>query len=177
MNGRPAGAASVLVSVGTDHHPFDRLVDWVERWAWDNPAVQVWMQRGTSRPPVDVPSEEVLSHAELCGRMAAADGIIVQGGPGGIIDSLRAGRLPVVVPRRADLGEHVDDHQVAFARHLASQNEVLLAESETELRFVLDAVANDPTHLHIAPRADRGALAARRIADEVHALVRRSTRA
>ena len=31
------------------------------------------------------------------------------------------GRVPVVVPRRHASGEHVDDHQVRYARHLATQ--------------------------------------------------------
>src|SRR5690606_7741132 len=130
------GAPRVLVSVGTDHHPFERLISWIERWSNDQPDAAVFVQRGTSRTPHGVASEPLLPHAELCARMAAADCVIVQGGPGGIIDSLRAGRRPVVVPRRADLGEHVDNHQVAFARYLAERGEVELAQEEHELRRI-----------------------------------------
>ena len=32
-------AELVVVSVGTDHHPFDRLVEWVDRWAGEHPDV------------------------------------------------------------------------------------------------------------------------------------------
>ena len=48
-------ALDVFVTAGTDHHPFDRLVDMVEAWARARRAagrpVRVFFQYGTSRPP------------------------------------------------------------------------------------------------------------------------------
>ena len=42
----------LLVSVGTDHHPFDRLVRWAGAWLAAHPgAVRCLMQTGTSAPP------------------------------------------------------------------------------------------------------------------------------
>jgi UDP-N-acetylglucosamine transferase subunit ALG13 len=50
-----------------------------------------------------------------------------------------AGRLPVVVPRIGSRGEHVDDHQIEFARRLAGLGEVAIAEGEDRLHELLDA--------------------------------------
>ena len=36
----------VLVLVGTDHHPFDRLVGWSDAWAREHPDVAVVVQYG-----------------------------------------------------------------------------------------------------------------------------------
>ena len=54
------------------------------------------------------------------------------------------GHRPVVVPRLAELGEVVDNHQVTFARQLAAQGEVLLAESEAAFREAMDTALAGP---------------------------------
>ncbi len=52
-----AGAAAspvftVLVVVGTDHHRFDRLVDWLDDWAErQTEPTRVVFQHGSARPP------------------------------------------------------------------------------------------------------------------------------
>ena len=55
------------------------------------------------------------------------------------------GAVPIVVPRQHRLGEHVDDHQVAFSRRLAADGGgIHLAETEAELHRLLDRVAAEP---------------------------------
>jgi UDP-N-acetylglucosamine transferase subunit ALG13 len=48
------------------------------------------------------------------------------------------GKRPIVVPRQKGLGEHVDNHQCAFAERIARDGAILLAGSEEELRSHLD---------------------------------------
>lgn len=50
--------------------------------------------------------------------MAQADVVVAHAGIGSALGALNAGRCPVLVPRRARRGEHVDDHQVQIAREL-----------------------------------------------------------
>ena len=38
-----------VVTVGTDHHRFDRLMDWLERWNTANPGAVRWTARGGGR--------------------------------------------------------------------------------------------------------------------------------
>ena len=46
------GGPLLLVTVGTDHHPFDRLVRWAEAWLDGHPGrLRCLMQTGTSAPP------------------------------------------------------------------------------------------------------------------------------
>ena len=58
---------------------------------------------------------------------------------------------PVVVPRVHDLGEHVDNHQVAFARHMAAQDQIDVAEDEAALVALLDAACQAPGSRRIEP--------------------------
>lgn len=142
----------VFVTVGTDHHRFDRLVDWVDAWSPpEEVEVRVVVQYGTSHPPRHHEGASYLPGDELCDLVAHADVVVTQGGPGGIMDARRAGLLPIVVPRSADLGEHVDNHQLAFAAHLARSGEVLQATSREDLHRHLTLGVTDPGQLRIVP--------------------------
>lgn len=55
--------ATVLVSVGSDHHPFQRLVDWSDAWAIHRPDVHVVVQYGTARAPEHTEAHDFLGHA------------------------------------------------------------------------------------------------------------------
>lgn len=126
-----AGGPILFVTVGTDHHPFDRLVEWTERIARIRPDVEVVVQHGHSRVPVGVAfAASMLPYERLQTFLEHATVVACHGGPATIMEVRGAGRLPVVVPRRSDLGEHVDDHQVRFARRLGQVGHVQLAEQE-----------------------------------------------
>ncbi|MCB0988673.1 MAG: glycosyl transferase family 28 [Microthrixaceae bacterium] len=142
-------APRVVVSVGTDHHRFDRLIDWIDRWCDDHPDVAVLVQRGTSRAPRTARSFEMLDYDTLTEAMASADAVVVQGGPAGIADARSNGRLPIVVPRRPDLGEHVDGHQVTFTRWMSQRGQVALAEDESTLSALLDEALTDPNRFAV----------------------------
>ncbi len=108
----------IVISVGTDHHPFERLVEWAEQWAAANQSYRVIVQRGTVAAPQSLESHDLIPHDELRRLFAAALVVVSHGGPSTVMDARMAGRMPIVVPRDDSLGEHVDDHQLRFARHL-----------------------------------------------------------
>ena len=145
---REAPYADVFVTAGTDHHPFDRLVDMVEAWAAARRAggtpVTVFFQRGTSRAPEGAGFADYLDHGEMQARIRSAKAIVSHGGPATIMDARAAGRIPIVVPRRKALGEHVDDHQVRFAVLLDERGQVFLARDADHLAELLDRALADP---------------------------------
>ena len=137
----------LLVTVGTDHHPFDRLVRWAGAWLDGHPGqLRCLMQTGTSnRPTAAADCQAYLEFDALQAAMAGAAAVVCHGGPGTILGARRMGAVPIVVPRRQRLGEHVDDHQVAFSRRLAAEGGgIHLAETEADLHRLLDRVAGEP---------------------------------
>ena len=62
----------IVISVGTDHHPFQRLVEWAEGWAEKNTGYRVIVQRGTVDAPATVESHDLIPHDELRRLFAAA---------------------------------------------------------------------------------------------------------
>jgi UDP-N-acetylglucosamine transferase subunit ALG13 len=66
-------------------------------------------------------------------KMRDASIVISHGGAGSMIEAFRAQKMPIVMPRRAKYGEHVDDHQVEGARALAAEGRIILIYETAEL--------------------------------------------
>lgn len=125
-------APRIVVSLGTDMHSFDRLLEWGEALAVRWPEHRVMIQHGSSRAP-KAPADGVQAtdRATLLEWYRQADVVITQGGPGSILDVREAGKVPLVVPRDPSLGEHVDGHQMAFVPVMArAGHAVLVTERE-----------------------------------------------
>ena len=73
-----------------------------------------------------------------------------------IVEARRHGKRPLVVPRDHRLGEHVDGHQLRFARRLADEGLIVLCEQRDELTAALDAARRDPDNLTLVGGAQPG---------------------
>jgi UDP-N-acetylglucosamine transferase subunit ALG13 len=132
----------VVVSVGTDHHPFDRLIGWVD--AWLPGGVQCVVQHGTSAPPRRAEGVAYLDHGALTALLEEAAVVVCHGGPTTITESRRHGRRPIVVPRSPVLGEHVDDHQQRFCARMEAKGLISTAADEDSFRALLDRALDTP---------------------------------
>lgn len=143
---------TIVETVGSDHHPFDRLIDWTDSWAGNHlSAIELSVQHGTARAPQHGAATPYLAHPALMRLMGAADVVITQGGPMGIVETRRMGLKPIVVPRLKAYGEVVDDHQVVLCRRLADRGDIWLAEAESALHQALDVALGDPSALRFDP--------------------------
>lgn len=110
----------IFATTGSRSFPFDRLVRALDEAdlasALPNGA-EVFVQTGSSRyVPKNVEWAAFLSREEFGRRMDAADLVITHGGTGAIIGAVSRGKRVVAVPRLADYGEAVDDHQVELVQ-------------------------------------------------------------
>ncbi|MET8234733.1 glycosyltransferase [Micromonospora sp. NPDC005298] len=159
----PTDQTRLLVAVGTDKHPFDRLVDWLTQWhAHAAGSVGLTVQHGHTTAPELPGAVPFLGHDALQQEMADADLVVCHGGPATILEARRHGHLPIVVPRDPGRGEHVDDHQQLFARRLGDAGLVALCETREQLHDALAAGLVDASRYAVA--ADPGAHEARRLA-------------
>lgn len=124
---------TITVLVGTDCHPFKRIIDWADKWAQSNPSDRVIVQHGHSAPPRIAAGRDFVSPKELATLLEASDIVILHGGPATISEARKAGHLPLVFPRDPQYGEHVDDHQQRFTRWSAKRGLALCVESAQEL--------------------------------------------
>jgi UDP-N-acetylglucosamine transferase subunit ALG13 len=166
----------VLVAVGTDHHPFDRAVEWADSWLADRPGqAEVMIQYGSARAPKVARGSTLLDHAELQSAMARATVVVCHGGPATISEARRHGKLPICVPRDPERGEHVDNHQQLFARRMGAGGVVRLAETQRELRDAIDEALAHPDRFQLdgrtGPQSRVRAESLNRFADLVSELV------
>jgi len=103
--------------------------------------------------PASAPFPPLLPFSEMNRLLMSAAGIVSHGGPATIVQIRAAGKVPIVMPRDPALGEHVDDHQIRFARHLAARGEIVLAETITDLRTALDRLVSDPESFRLTPNS------------------------
>ena len=129
----------ILVTVGTNEAPFDRLVRALDAIP---PGEPVFVQRGASRvEPARAEWVDFLPFDELAARVRGARVVVTHAGIGSILVALANGRRPVVVPRLHRFGEAVDDHQVPIARRLHDAGLVTLVEQPEALAGALAAGA------------------------------------
>jgi UDP-N-acetylglucosamine transferase subunit ALG13 len=123
----------ILVTVGTDHHPFQRLVTWADDFARRHPEHEVLIQYGTARPPLHGSCSRLLDHAQLQKEITRADVVICHGGPATITDVRRSGLVPICVPREPANHEHVDGHQLQFVQRVSEAGIVTWTREVSEL--------------------------------------------
>lgn len=145
----PRAARTIAVLVGTDHHPFTRLIAWADKWATANPQDDVVVQYGHSAAPKVARGEAFLPPSDLAALIEVSDIVVVHGGPATISGARAAGHLPIVFPRDPREGEHVDDHQQRFARWSEERGLVTCIESVEQLTARIDLLAatDDGSHM------------------------------
>jgi UDP-N-acetylglucosamine transferase subunit ALG13 len=142
----------VLVSVGTDHHPFDRLIQWVDDWAATHAGqARVVVQHGRSAAPKSAQASAFMPYDELQAAFGTATAVVSHGGPATITEARRSGRIPICVACDPALGEHVDDHQQRFVSRAAAENLVVEAGDEAALHTLLDVAVAQPERFRFTP--------------------------
>ncbi len=131
----------IFFTAGTNEQPFERLVSYAARLETDEPLV---VQYGSARVPHGRGRwVEFLAWEEMAALMSEARAVVAHAGTGSILLAQRCGKRPIVVPRRGDLGEAVDDHQDPLARRLAEVGLVLVADDEPALHAALARPADE----------------------------------
>jgi UDP-N-acetylglucosamine--N-acetylmuramyl-(pentapeptide) pyrophosphoryl-undecaprenol N-acetylglucosamine transferase len=110
----------VFVTLGTIGFGFRRLVDRVLTVVPRECEV-IWQLGVTNASSVSGATFEILPAARIAAEMARADVVIAHAGIGSALAALDEGKCPILVPRRKQFGEHVDDHQSQIAAELANR--------------------------------------------------------
>lgn len=132
----------IFVTVGTHEQPFDRLLTSIDKMI-ENGEIkeEVFAQKGyTSYKPSNYKAEKLISYEQMQENIKKARIIITHGGPSSFIAPLAIGKVPIVFPRKKEFNEHVNDHQLEFAKEVEKRLEnIIVVENEEELK---DAIFN-----------------------------------
>ncbi len=123
----------IFVTVGTEL-PFDRLVKMVDDWGARNARSDVFAQIGAGAYlPKASGYARFLDSQAFAAHLESATVVVSHAGTGSILSALAKAKRLIIVPRRASLGEHRNEHQLATVQHLGTITGIKVAHDETEL--------------------------------------------
>ena len=131
---------STFVTVGNAPQPFDRLLKAVQAVTPLLPRPVVVQRGASSFSDPDWMCHDFFSMADFENLIRSASVLIMHCGAGSVVNAVRDGHNPIVMPRLAKFGEHIDDHQLEFAEALSRVGYVRLVVDAHELRKALTAM-------------------------------------
>lgn len=130
----------IFVTVGTHEQQFNRLVEYMDKWA-NRHEERVVLQLGYSTyVPKYCEWSKFYSYQEMTEFVNEAKIVITHGGPSSFIMPLQIGKTPIVVPRQCKYDEHVNDHQLTFCRQITKRmGTIILVEDIQELDAAIES--------------------------------------
>jgi UDP-N-acetylglucosamine transferase subunit ALG13 len=145
----------IVVTVGMNPFPFRRLFEHLVGLLPADAEV-VWQAGFTDTTGLPIDAHDTLPPHELDEAIRRADVVIAHAGTGSALQALDNGKVPVLVSRRAALGEQTDEHQPLLAAELDARGLCVPAEvEELTLDKLLEAARRtarrrvDPPHFDL----------------------------
>ncbi len=124
----------IFVTVGTHEQQFNRLVEYMDKWANEHDEGVIIQSGFSTYEPKYCKWSKLYPYLEMVQMVNDARIVITHGGPSSFIMPLQIGKVPIVVPRKKELDEHVNDHQVDFSNQVAKrQGNIIVVEDVTKL--------------------------------------------
>lgn len=117
----------IFVILGTQKFQFNRLLKQVDKIA--NEKNEFFAQIGNSDYcPINYPFCKFLDKEKFEEYIEKCELVITHSGVGSIINALKKEKPVIVVPRKSEFGEHIDDHQIDIAEAFSYKKYVLYCE-------------------------------------------------
>lgn len=124
----------IFVTVGTHEQSFDRLIKYMDNWAAMHNE-EVVVQTGFSTcVPRNCRWKKLFPYSQMVENVKKARIVITHGGPSSFIMPLQERKIPIVVPRKKEFNEHVNNHQVDFCEQVSKKyRNIIVIKDENEL--------------------------------------------
>lgn len=136
----------IFLTVGHDI-PFDRLVRAVDDWCQKTGRSDVFGQIADigqdGYRPTHFQWKKFLDPEEFRQQLERADIVVAHAGTGTIISALMLNKPIIIMPRRGDLKETRNDHQIATASRFSARSGVKIARNALELKEALNTRSED----------------------------------
>ncbi len=124
----------IFLTVGTHEQSFDRLIKYVDELKINNILdEEIIIQTGFSAYiPKCCQYKKLYSYNEMEELIRKARIVITHGAPASFLMSLKFKKIPIVVPRRKEFNEHVNNHQVEFTHEVAKRKQNIIVVDEID---------------------------------------------
>jgi len=129
----------IFVTVGTHTKGFERLLKEIDRLVGENEIEdEFFVETGESKyKPENYNYTNLLPFEKYKEMISKADIVISHGGLGSVIDVLKKNKKLIVVPRKREFDEHVDDHQLQIASVLEKNNRAIAVYDMKDLGLAI----------------------------------------
>ena len=126
----------IFVTVGTHEQPFERLLKCIDKMVEEGKIKEeVIVQKGYTDLELKHCKEyKLIGYDEMQEYIQNARIVVTHGGPASFIAPLSIGKIPVVVPRNKEFNEHVNNHQLEFAKEVEKRmKNIIVVDNEKEI--------------------------------------------
>lgn len=128
----------IFVTVGTHEQQFNRLIEYMDKWAVQHDEEVVIQSGYSTYKPKHCEFQKLYAYQEMMEFVNKARIVITHGGPSSFIMPLQIGKTPIVVPREKKFDEHVNDHQLTFSKAVADRmGTIIVVEDLNELEGII----------------------------------------
>lgn len=125
----------IFVTVGTHEQQFNRLIQYIDELKKEQRInEEVIMQTGfCTYIPQYCQWKNLFPYQQMLEFVKNARVVITHGGPSSIMMVLQEGKNPIVVPRQKKYEEHVNNHQLEFAKFLWNRQKNIIVVEDIEM--------------------------------------------
>ncbi|MBQ7976540.1 MAG: beta(1,3)galactosyltransferase EpsH [Clostridia bacterium] len=130
----------IFITLGSQKFQFNRLLKAVDSLV-ENGCIteKVFAQIGYSDyKPLNYDYKQFLDRDEFEETIRIADIVITHGGTGAIIGAVKKGKKVIAVPRLAEYGEHVDNHQRQLVGQFKNMDLIFACDDCSELEVAIE---------------------------------------
>ena len=106
---------TTFITLGNSKFQFFRLLEFAEVNSSSLARPIVAQTGNTEYQSSKINCVQFLPMDEFQNNVRNARFLICHAGAGAVINAIKVGQIPLIMPRRAKFGEHIDDHQVELA--------------------------------------------------------------
>jgi beta-1,4-N-acetylglucosaminyltransferase len=128
---------STFVSVGNATQPFSRLLDAVIDIAPTLPQPVVFQYGNNTFTAKGFEAYSFVDMMKFKQLVSEAELLILHAGAGSVIHAVRSGKVPIVMPRRTENDEHVDNHQIEFSCVLEAMDKIVVVDEISQFKIAV----------------------------------------
>jgi len=141
----------IFVITGTEAFPFNRLIAEIDQLKKEKQIIDdVYIQLGScTYIPEYCSWDQWLSFDIMCRNIKNADNVITHAGAGSTLLCLELGKKPIIVTRQAKHKEHIDDHQIPFAKMMEKLDYACVAYDVGDIKGCVEKISANAKNVNI----------------------------
>lgn len=139
---------NTFISLGNSKQSFVRLIESIQSVIPDLPKPILIQHGHTPCLSKQMDTKDFISMDTFVNCIQRAKIIILHAGAGSVLHAIREKKWPIIMPREGRLKEHVNNHQIDFAKALHELGKAIMVTNSIEMKEAIHKVEEN----HFSPQ-------------------------